>query len=222
MDESFPIKRQNTRTLSLVVFTLMYLLTGAAIFDMLESSVEHANREFARNKFDAFRNKTNMTQLEVETFVRHLMKRGVRGRAKNWDFSGSLYFCTLVLALIGYGHSTPHTIYGKLFCIIYAFGGIPISLIMFQSVGERLNSFLRYAINKLKSSTKLFPNLQNKEATNTELIFVELWLTVFLLLGASYVFSTFEEWSYFDSFYYSFITLTTIGNSDQIIYKFSF
>ena len=55
-----------------------------------------------------------------------------------WKFIGSLYFCTVTVALIGYGHSTPRTVAGKMFCICYALFGIPVSLIMFQSVGEVL------------------------------------------------------------------------------------
>lgn len=37
----------------------------------------------------------------------------------------------------GYGHSTPSTIGGKIFCMFYALAGIPLGLVMFQSIGER-------------------------------------------------------------------------------------
>jgi len=39
----------------------------------------------------------------------------------------------------GYGHSTPQTPSGKVFCMFYALAGIPLNLVMFQSIGERLN-----------------------------------------------------------------------------------
>lgn len=38
------MKRQNIRTLSLIVCTLTYLLVGAAIFDALESDYEGRRR----------------------------------------------------------------------------------------------------------------------------------------------------------------------------------
>lgn len=49
-----------------------------------------------------------------------------------WKFLGAFYFATVVLAMIGYGHSTPNTNAGKAFCMIYAMVGIPICLVMFQ------------------------------------------------------------------------------------------
>lgn len=37
-----------------------------------------------------------------------------------WKFAGAFYFATVVLAMIGYGHSTPVTYGGKVFCMAYA------------------------------------------------------------------------------------------------------
>lgn len=37
-----------------------------------------------------------------------------------WKFAGAFYFATVVLAMIGYGHSTPVTAGGKAFCMGYA------------------------------------------------------------------------------------------------------
>lgn len=48
------------------------------------------------------------------------------------------------LFCIGYGHSTPATIGGKLFTMFYAIVGIPLGLIMFQSIGERVNRLSRW------------------------------------------------------------------------------
>lgn len=50
--------------------------------------------------------------------------------------------------LAGYGHSTPVTIGGKAFCMAYAMVGIPLGLIMFQSIGERLNKFASVVIRR--------------------------------------------------------------------------
>lgn len=44
------MKRQNVRTLSLVVCTFTYLLIGAAVFDALESDTERRRGEFLTGK----------------------------------------------------------------------------------------------------------------------------------------------------------------------------
>lgn len=54
------MKRQNVRTLSLVVCTFTYLLIGAAVFDALESDTERRRWEFLsgethRDVYSAFR-----------------------------------------------------------------------------------------------------------------------------------------------------------------------
>ncbi len=45
------MKRNNVRTLSLVVCTFTYLLVGAAVFDALESETERKQWEFLRGNF---------------------------------------------------------------------------------------------------------------------------------------------------------------------------
>ena len=44
------MKRQNIRTLSLVVCTFTYLLIGAAVFDALESETEVRRWDFLKSK----------------------------------------------------------------------------------------------------------------------------------------------------------------------------
>lgn len=47
---SCTMKRQNVRTLSLVVCTFTYLLIGAAVFDALESETESKRWDFLSSK----------------------------------------------------------------------------------------------------------------------------------------------------------------------------
>lgn len=56
------MKRQNIRTLSLVVCTFTYLLVGAAVFDRLESQTESTRWEFLKAAKDNFNRKYNMTE----------------------------------------------------------------------------------------------------------------------------------------------------------------
>lgn len=112
----------------------------------------------------------------------------------------------------GYGHSTPVTIGGKAFCMAYAMVGIPLGLIMFQSIGERLNKFASVVIKRAKT----YLRCQKTEATEINLMFATGLLSSIIITTGAAVFSRYEGWSYFDSFYYCFVTLTTIGFGDYV------
>ncbi|KHJ96844.1 Ion channel [Oesophagostomum dentatum] len=68
-----------------------------------------------------------------------------------WQFTGSFYFATVVITTVGYGHSAPETMAGRFFCMVFALAGIPLGLIMFQSIGERVNTFIAFCLHSLQS-----------------------------------------------------------------------
>lgn len=115
----------------------------------------------------------------------------------------------------GYGHVTPLTKEGKLFCILYALLGIPLTLTLFSTLVERLmipsRKFLTYLIKRLG---KRFHTV-NIRLIHI-LVIVSILVAVFIFIPAI-VFTHLEsEWDYLDSFYYCFISLTTIGLGDYI------
>jgi hypothetical protein len=91
--------------------------------------------------------------------------------------------------------------------MLYAVIGIPLCLVMFQSVGERLNNFTSWCIKSIKKCIKL----RHYESTQTELVIVGTVLAVGVVTGGAAMFHHYESWGYFNCVYYCFITLTTIG-----------
>lgn len=65
---------------------------------------------------------------------------------------------------------------------------------------------------------------KKEEATEMNLMFATGLLSSVIITTGAAVFSKYEGWSYFDSFYYCFVTLTTIGFGDyvalQVLIKF--
>jgi potassium channel subfamily K protein len=114
--------------------------------------------------------------------------------------------------IAGYGHSTPKTVGGKIFCMGYALLGIPLCLVMFQSIGERLNTFITFIIKNIKKCLKL----KKTDVSQTNLIMVGGGLCNTVLLSGAAAFSYYENWNYIDACYYCFITLTTIGFGDFV------
>ena len=115
----------------------------------------------------------------------------------------------------GYGHVTPLSEGGKFFCIIYALLGIPMTLIMFTALVERMmiltNGLLQILANRLGHIYSPF----HIRVIHISILFTSLVLVVFIF--PSIIFCTIEEsWDFLDAFYYCFISMTTIGLGDYI------
>ena len=93
---------------------------------------------------------------------------------------------------------------GDLKCVVFS---RPLNLIMFQSVGERLNAIISFVLSRLKR----FLGFRRHKVSGFELIAVEFGMTTMLILCGSFIFSKQEKWTYFESIYYSFVTFWTIG-----------
>ncbi|CAF3363701.1 unnamed protein product [Rotaria socialis] len=207
-----PFRIQNYRTLAYVVITLVYLVIGAAIFDRLESTQEAIRHANLTARIAAFQQQHNMSDGDFINLTRTVELR-LQYRKKQWKFIGSFYYATVVLALIGYGHAIPHTKAGRAVTIAYALIGIPMWLIMIQSVGERLNSLIRFVVKRIKRRIK---RKREPQVTAMELLTCEALLILLTLVAGSYVFHRYESWRYFDAFYYCVLTLTTIGFGDLV------
>ncbi|XP_028848202.1 potassium channel subfamily K member 3 [Denticeps clupeoides] len=206
------MKRQNVRTLALIICTFSYLLIGASVFDGLESKNESVQkRKLDQRKYDLMRkfgiNKAGFDELEkvVQQLKPH--KAGVQ-----WKFAGSFYFAITVITTIGYGHAAPSTDSGKLFCMFYALLGIPLTLVMFQSLGERINTFVRFLLHK----TKKCLGLRRTGVSMANMVTIGFVSCLSTLCVGAAAFSHYEGWSFFHAFYYCFITLTTIGFGDYV------
>lgn len=59
--------------------------------------------------------------------------------SSHWDFFNSFFFAITVVTTIGYGHLSPSTHIGKMFCLIYALFGIPMTGILLGAIGDRFS-----------------------------------------------------------------------------------
>ena len=117
------MKKQNVRTISLIVCTFTYLLIGAAIFDALESDNESKNAEVLRGE----NNLHLLASLDINEFglVGHaemesmimdrygiihedyrlmefmVLKGAPHYAGRQWKFAGAFYYATTVLTTIG-------------------------------------------------------------------------------------------------------------------------
>lgn len=127
------------------------------------------------------------------------------------EFKNHLGF---IIFLLGYGHTVPRTQRGKIFCMIYAAVGIPLALTMFQSIGERLNTFLACMFRRLKR--KMGKKDSDVSSTTNLVVLCGLLSMAITVSSGAFIYKYYEKWDYFDSLYYCFITVTTIGFGDYV------
>lgn len=96
--------------------------------------------------------------------------------------------------------------------MFYAVLGIPLTLVMFQSLGERMNTFVRCLLHKMKQCL----GFRRTEVSMENMVLVGFLSCIGTLCVGAAAFSYFEGWSFFHAYYYCFITLTTIGFGDFV------
>ncbi|XP_013990612.1 potassium channel subfamily K member 15-like [Salmo salar] len=206
------MKKQNVRTLSLILCMFSYLLVGAAVFDALESETESSRRRILELKRTEMKKKYRFSEDDYREIERVVLQAEPHRAGRQWKFAGSFYFAITVITTIGYGHAAPGTDSGKVFCMFYAVLGIPLTLVMFQSLGERMNTFVCYLLRRAKQCL----GLQRTEVSMENMVLVGFLSCIGTLCVGAIAFSHYEAWTFFHSYYYCFITLTTIGFGDFV------
>uniref|UniRef100_A0A087XK96 Potassium two pore domain channel subfamily K member 15 n=1 Tax=Poecilia formosa TaxID=48698 RepID=A0A087XK96_POEFO len=189
------MKAQNVRTLFLILSVVLYLLIGAAVFDALETESESSRKKALEQKLGELKRKYGFLEEDYREIERVILQSEPHRGGRQWKFSGSFYFAITVITTIGYGHVVPCTDAGKTFCMFYAVLGIPLTLIMFQSLGERINTLVRYLLRRAKRGL----GLRETEVSMGNMVLVGLLSCVGTLCVGAAAFSHFEDWTFFNA-----------------------
>ncbi|XP_018324918.1 open rectifier potassium channel protein 1 isoform X2 [Agrilus planipennis] len=116
--------------------------------------------------------------------------------------------------LLGYGNLAPSTTFTRLFMIAYSLIGIPMNGIVMVTLGE----FFARSFVKLYHRWKA-TRVKYELATFGLVGQICLYLipgVMFFMILPSIIFMWYEEWTYDEAIYFSFVTLTTIGFGDFV------
>ena len=119
----------------------------------------------------------------------------------------------------GYGHLTPITDWGKFFIILYAVVGLPLTVVLLTACVQKLEGPLLKLIYNLKyASTCCESRLSNSWIKFIHLVslIVIFWICIITIPSYIFWYIEYPEWSHLDSFYFVFISVTTIGYGDFV------
>lgn len=95
------MKRQNVRTLALIICTFTYLIVGAAIFDVLESQEETSQRRDQDLRKMELLKTFNLSAEDFDKLEKVVLQLKPHKAGVQWKFAGSFYFAITVITTIG-------------------------------------------------------------------------------------------------------------------------
>ncbi|XP_074676751.1 potassium channel subfamily K member 17-like [Strix aluco] len=205
----------------LLVAYVGYVGLGAGVLQALERPAEvRAAQQLLQQHWELLANHTCLQPPALQRLIQGIIqayKSGItlQGNSTSlgrWDFSGSFFFSISAITTIGYGNLSPSTAAGRIFCILFALFGIPLNLVLLNEIGQLMLLGVQHCAHRLE---EVF-HWQKKASLLIKTCALVTGLLLFLLLPPLLFFDK-EGWSYEEGFYYSFITLSTIGFGDYVI-----
>ncbi|EAW69989.1 potassium channel subfamily K member 1 isoform X1 [Cebus imitator] len=207
----------------LVLGYLLYLVFGAVVFSSVELPYEDLLRQELRKLKRRFLEEHEcLSEQQLEQFLGRVLEASNYGVSVlsnasgnwNWDFTSALFFASTVLSTTGYGHTVPLSDGGKAFCIIYSVIGIPFTLLFLTAVVQRIT------VHVTRRPVLYFHIRWGFSKQVVAIVHAVLlgFVTVscFFFIPAA-VFSVLEDdWNFLESFYFCFISLSTIGLGDYV------
>ncbi|XP_028042098.1 TWiK family of potassium channels protein 7 [Bombyx mandarina] len=138
---------------------------------------------------------------------------------ERWSILQAVFFSSTVLTTIGYGNIVPVTFWGRLFCIAYALIGIPFTLTVIADLGRVFATCVSFIAKHLPSPPKCCTRVTEANPAGQRSLYAlgaVGFLFVYLSAGAGLFKMWEDDWTFYDGFYFCFITMTTIGFGDIV------
>ncbi|KAL9954790.1 hypothetical protein ACROYT_G042367 [Oculina patagonica] len=224
----------------LVGILILYGLFGACVFrklealnsasasdDQLEASKEQFLKELWNQKSLEFDHWSAQARNKLDSYEKNFVLEP--SSPGEWSLADSWLFACTIFTTIGYGNIVPVSTFGRIFCVLYGFVGIPLFNVVASSLISLITSVLQFLHSaNLRRKTQHEAGKQKKDEDSPELQTIQdsqefhltlkkvLLMTTAYLAAGAVLFSLWEDWSLFESFYYCFVTLTTIGLGDYV------
>lgn len=148
-----------------------------------------------------------------------------------WYFSSASFYSMTLFSTIGYGTISCQTSLGKILSMLYASIGLPLMLVVLGDIGEWFQKILTKGYIFLLIKYKALRKQTLKQ--NLEEIYLPMWLALFIVIGyimlCTFLIHRFDHSEgnrpgigFDNAFYFTFISLTTIGLGDVMPYNIQY
>ncbi|XP_031560986.1 potassium channel subfamily K member 15-like [Actinia tenebrosa] len=194
-----------------------YFFGGAAVFMLIEkgdTNYSHFNKTALMEEL--IRNVTNKYNISVDQFedlTEEILKIASKKPNAPWNYFNSLSYVLHLLTTIGYGTITPKTKEGQIVTIFYGLFGIPLTLLTLKAMGSHYNETMMKIITAIEVKCLKRNHVKQMEL---KIVLFNLCITfIYLFLSALKSVST-DKYTYPQSVYVWFITMTTVGFGDFV------
>ncbi|GJQ65093.1 hypothetical protein Trydic_g7240 [Trypoxylus dichotomus] len=224
--------------LGLLVALMGYTVFGGLVFRRFESPAEISKLTFLNTSLHQTRinflenlvrtrdeNKIYELVSDYETFLRETFEQGLQKswiegtpdeESEKWTTLKAVFFSSTVLTTIGYGNIVPMTYEGRSFCIVFALVGIPLTLTVIADWGRLFATSFSVLTNHLPPLPQGCRKFAESSRTSSYALAAVCFLFIYLAAGAGLFVIWEEDWTFFDGFYFCFVTMTTIGFGDLV------
>ncbi|XP_035781264.1 TWiK family of potassium channels protein 7-like isoform X2 [Anopheles albimanus] len=198
-----------------------------------ESLVEHRQQFIYSivNNTDV-RNLERLFELELEKYEQVVQDAAQGGilidaeqhfplAVEKWSLLQAVFFASTVITTIGYGNIVPVTDGGRMFCMLFALIGIPFTLTVIADWGRLFAGIVSTLAKNIPALrlARFCPDTGIKKKTDKKWLYAVGsvgFLLIYLAAGTGLLLLWEEDWSFFDGYYFCFITMTTIGFGDLV------
>ncbi|XDV18851.1 hypothetical protein PO909_024458 [Leuciscus waleckii] len=201
----------------------LFIILGAVVLMILEQPEENLLVQEVRDLKAIFLTENPcVEESSLDSLLMNVLSASKRGVAAlksdsvecNFDFTSSLFFVITFLTTTGYGTTVPLSDEGRLFCVVYCLVGIPFTMLLLSCLTRAL---LPRVTHTPIQNLQVFWGLSRNHAALLHCsVLAFCTATLFFLLPAGVLCLLENHWSYLESLYFCFISLSTTGLGDYL------